>query len=237
MNNDFMLESGAVAPLVPSPLGHFEAIAADYDAWKARNRYYHDQVMRAAAARIPAGARVVEVGCGTGDVLASLQPSWGLGIDISPAMIGLARSKWAGRATFSFLENREVVTPLDPPPDFILAADVVEHVEDPVAFAAFLGDLAGPRTKVVIQMANLLWEPILLLLEKLGLKMPEGPHHRRSFAAWQRILEAHGFSVSDRRFFCLLPHRLFDPVNRLVEGWPLVSRFAIIETFIAERRA
>ncbi len=36
------------------------------------------------------------------------------------------------------------------------------------------------NTKLILYMANPTWEPLLLLLEKLKLKMPEGQHQRIS---------------------------------------------------------
>ena len=40
---------------------------------------------------IPEGARVLELGCGTGDLLAALKPSFGVGVDFSAGMIAQAR--------------------------------------------------------------------------------------------------------------------------------------------------
>ena len=47
--------------------------------------YYHFQVAP--------GQRVLELGCGPGDLLAAVQPTWGVGVDFSPAMIEQARQR------------------------------------------------------------------------------------------------------------------------------------------------
>src|SRR5258706_6729743 len=42
---------------------------------------------------IPPGTRVLELGCGLGDLLAIVKPSRGVGVDFSPKMIDLARQR------------------------------------------------------------------------------------------------------------------------------------------------
>ena len=43
---------------------------------------------------VPEGKKVLEIGCGTGDLLAALKPSYGMGVDISPKMIDAAQGKY-----------------------------------------------------------------------------------------------------------------------------------------------
>ena len=71
---------------------HFDGIAPRYPALKARNRFYHQFLTRWCRAMTPLGRKVLDVGCGRGDVLAAVRPSTGLGIDVSPAMIDQIRA-------------------------------------------------------------------------------------------------------------------------------------------------
>src|SRR5579872_5435686 len=57
------------------------------------NRYYQKLLRNYFAFLVPPGLRVLEVGCGLGDLLAAVKPSLGVGIDFSPAMIELARRR------------------------------------------------------------------------------------------------------------------------------------------------
>ena len=59
-----------------------------------RNRYYNRDLMRFYKFCIPEGSKVLEIGCGTGDLLNSLKPSLGVGIDISSEMILHAKSNF-----------------------------------------------------------------------------------------------------------------------------------------------
>ncbi len=69
---------------------HWDQIARDSRRWSAGNAY-HRRMAEFFSFIIPAGSRILEVGCGSGDLLAALNPSRGVGIDLSPEMIANAR--------------------------------------------------------------------------------------------------------------------------------------------------
>ena len=48
---------------------HFERVAPEYDGWKRRAWYYYRWLMRILGDEVPAGSRVLDVGCGTGALL------------------------------------------------------------------------------------------------------------------------------------------------------------------------
>src|SRR5258707_10691700 len=56
-------------------------------------RYYQRLLRRQYGFYVPPGLRVLEVGCGLGDLLAAIKPAAGLGLDFSPAMIALAKKR------------------------------------------------------------------------------------------------------------------------------------------------
>src|SRR6478735_7357396 len=75
---------------------HFEAMAADREHWIQLNRHYYEDLERFYRSVIPRGSRVLEIGSGTGDLLAAVEPSYGVGIDFSPAFVGMARQRHPG---------------------------------------------------------------------------------------------------------------------------------------------
>ena len=68
-----------------------ERAAATRQEARRRASFFHNEDLRYLRFLIPEGLRVLELGCGTGDVLAGLKPSYGLGVDFSPATIEEAR--------------------------------------------------------------------------------------------------------------------------------------------------
>jgi len=162
----------------PDPVGsHFESVAPDYDRWKAKAHRYYDALKASLREIVPPGSRVLEVGCATGDILESLEPQEGVGLDISPAMIELAARKHPGLA---FRVHDLMQGPIDERFDYVVAADVAEHVPD---LDTMMGSLAGMLTDrgvAIVVTANPRWAPVLHLAERLRLKMPEGDHEWRS---------------------------------------------------------
>ena len=56
------------------------------------------------ASLISPGQRILEIGCGMGDLLASLQPGHGVGVDFSPEMIQRARARHAALDALEWIE-------------------------------------------------------------------------------------------------------------------------------------
>jgi SAM-dependent methyltransferase len=59
-----------------------------------RNRFYHEHVKELVAGAVAPGQRVLDLGCGTGDVLATVRPSPGLGLNVGDQLTQLAREKY-----------------------------------------------------------------------------------------------------------------------------------------------
>ena len=164
----------------PDPVGsHFDTVAPDYDRWKAKAHRYYDALKASLREIVPPGSHVLEVGCATGDILASLEPEEGVGLDISPAMIELAARKHPG---LEFRVHDLMQGPLGERFDYVVAADVAEHVPDLDTMMGSLAEMLTDEGVAIVVTANPRWAPVLHLAERLRLKMPEGDHEWRSRA-------------------------------------------------------
>jgi ubiquinone/menaquinone biosynthesis C-methylase UbiE len=68
-------------------LEHVESSPDAQDSWRKLNAAYHDGDRKFMRFLIPPGKRVLELGCGSGHLLAALQPSYGVGVDFSAKVI------------------------------------------------------------------------------------------------------------------------------------------------------
>ncbi len=221
---------------------HFEELAPRYDWYKKRAWYYYDWLKKIIAWNIPdvRHQRVLELGCGTGDVLAFLNPQGGLGIDISEKMIAIAKKKHGSRRQLRFAVGAGETLKVKGRFDVIILPDVIEHLADVHKTFEQLSALATNQTRILITMINPLWEPILMMGEKLGKKMPEGPHNRISYRALKKLWHSLGFEVTMHKFYVAIPVHipfLSEPVNRIFYRLPLVQRLGLIELIEIKKRS
>ncbi len=219
---------------------HWDDLAATYDDAKAKNSAYYDLLKAVVDAAVPADrrTRVLEIGCGTGQILASLQPGAGLGVDISAEMIDRARAQYADRPelTFAVGDAAEVVEP--GAYAAVVSADVLEHVPDWAAVVDAAVDACAPNGVVVLTTPSPGWALPLWILEKTKLKMPEGPHEFVSIRKIAARLRERGCTVDDVRTHGMIPARLAGlgpALSRAAARAPIAKWCGVIQTVIAHR--
>src|SRR5277367_5754248 len=77
-------------------LAHFEALLDEQDRPNRFNAAYREDDLKFMRFLIPPGKRVLELGCGRGDLLAALQPSYGVGVDFAAQTLERARQRHPG---------------------------------------------------------------------------------------------------------------------------------------------
>ncbi len=154
-------------------LEHSEKYAASREAWRQKSAFFHREDEIYLRFLIPAGARILEIGCGTGDTLAALSPSHGVGLDLSPAMVDQAR-RLHPSLTFYVGDSEDAATiaALNGPFDYILVQDTLGSLDDCQKFFEQLHPLCTRQTRLVIGYFSHLWQPVLRLAEWLGKRMP-----------------------------------------------------------------
>lgn len=178
-----------------------------------RTDRYHGIVSSLYRALIPPGASVLEIGCGRGDLLASLKSSRGVGVDISAGMIAAARSRHpelefqvAAGESISFGETF----------DYVVLSDLVPYVYDLQALIMAVAAHCHPRTRVIANAYSNLWRVPLAVMQFLGMR-PSRP--TRNWVAPRdlvNLFELGGLELVARRSEILLPSR--GQVSKLVNG-------------------
>jgi ubiquinone/menaquinone biosynthesis C-methylase UbiE len=211
---------------------HFDKVAKDYDYYKEKNSFYYENLKKLLGELIPKNKTVLEFGCGTGDLLFSLNPKIGYGVDISNEMISFAKNKYISRKNLHF--STEIPFSVHRPLDYIFISDVIEHLENPEETFRKISKLMGKDTVFVNTMANPIWEPILMIAEKLRLKMPEGPHTRLTTDNLKFIINNSKLRLIKHDYKLLMPIKiplLTNFVNKYLEKY--FKKLAFIEYFVA----
>jgi ubiquinone/menaquinone biosynthesis C-methylase UbiE len=213
----------------------FDQLADTRAAWQLKAGYYYKDQRRYLQFLVPEGLKVLEIGCGLGDQLAALKPSRGLGIDISSAMVAEASRR---HANIEFRVGTLETLP-DEVFDVILLVDVVGHLLDVEAVLKEMRRFCTPSTRVIIAYYNFLWEPVLWLAERLGLKMPQQQQNWLSPADIRNLLRLADFEVVKSESRLLLPKKvpiLASMLNRYLAYLPLINRLCLTQYVVARMR-
>lgn len=201
-----------------------ERMAPHRHRWIERNSYYYDEDLRYMRFLIPEGARVLDLGCGIGDLLASLRPTTGVGVDISPRMIEQARQRHPEHTfVVGDIEDPAVIAELEGPFDYIVLSDTIGSLDDCEATLAALHQLCTTDTRLVVAYYSHWWEPLLKLAQALGLRMPQPEQNFLSTLDIQNVMTLADFDTVKREWRQFLPRRwlgLGPLINRYVGTLP-----------------
>jgi SAM-dependent methyltransferase len=196
---------------VPTPTeqlrNYYDSIAPDWEAWRAKNRFYHEQMRELVVGAIAPGHRVLDVGSGAGDVLAAARPSEGLGLNISARLTELAREKHPD-LNFQTFDADAVVLPDGFRPDYIVSVNLLDHAYDIYELFASLRDAVTERTLILVTTSNPLWSPLLRLASRVGRRTPDSPRNFITNRDIGSVLNVQGFDVVEAGLTLPVPERV-----------------------------
>jgi SAM-dependent methyltransferase len=213
---------------------HWDRIAEEAPNDNLWSGTYHRRLRQIYAGLIPAGQRVIEVGCGAGDLLASVQPTVGVGVDFSPKMIAEAERR---HPHLRFLCADAHAFALDQLFDFVICSDLVDDVWDVERLFKRLRGLLAPGGRLIINLYNRGWELPLKAASRLGLSRtsleqswlnPEDVRNLLTLADCETVR-------TWPEFLCPAPIPVIEPLfNRvLAKSWPF--SLAALSHFVVAR--
>ena len=215
---------------------HWDSIARKMDAWSSKGAFYHKRINQVYRFLVPEGLRVLDIGCGTGDLLASLKPSHGVGIDFSGEMVRRARER---HPELQFIECDAHTMPLDEKFDVIILSDFLNDLWDIQHIFKQLAKLSNQDTRIIMNLFSRLWELPLLMTQSLGLSTRTLPQNWLTVEDICNMLSLTGFELVSHWQEVLWPVDtpfLADVMNRfLVKIWPF-KMFALSNFIIARAR-
>jgi glycosyltransferase involved in cell wall biosynthesis/ubiquinone/menaquinone biosynthesis C-methylase UbiE len=207
----------------------FDTMAPERDFWKSKNSYYYAELERICSQLIPPRKSVAEIGCGTGDILNSVRPQHGVGIDLSEGMINVARRKYPH---LEFRQGDAESLDIDQTFDYVILSDLIGFLSDIWQAFTELKKICRADTSVIITQYNYVWEPVLKLGEMLKMKMPQQHQNWLSFQDLKNLLNLTGYEVIREELHLLLPKKI--PVlstlaNEYLANIPGIRQFCLLE--------
>jgi SAM-dependent methyltransferase len=187
---------------------------------------YRDMLSRYYNLLIPEAAAVLEVGCGGGDLLARLHGSSKCGVDLSPAQIKQAKEK-VPTGEFSVQAGEELNLP-GRTFDYIVLSETLNLAVDVQLILERLKAVSTSQTRLIINVYNALWRPLISLATVWGLRMrhPESNWLSRDTLAGLLALAGWELIRCESRILC--PIKLLGLEN-LLNGFvaPFLSPFCL----------
>ena len=214
------------------------SVATERDAWIQRNSFFYEDDYAYMRFVVRENLRVLELGCGTGGLLATLAPSFGVGVDFSGAMLDVARARYPQlHFVEGDVEDPSVIAALPGPFDVIVISDTIGLLDDCEAVIRSLHAVSTPDTRVVLSYYNRLWEGVIRAGERFGLKMRQDSRNWLSTKDIENLLYLGGFQVVKSEWRQIMPKRLFGIgrfLNRFVGPLPLIRKLCL-RTYVIAR--
>lgn len=229
----FLIRSKAFQSHQQSCIAHWDAVAHRYGGNPLLGRLYHRRIERIFRFLVPPGQRVLEIGCGLGDLLPAMRPSEGVGIDLAPEMIRLAAQR---HPELRFLRMDGHLLDLEGPFDTIVLSDLINDLWDVQTVFNRVRSLSCARTRIIINFYSHLWESPLRLGQRMGLVRPT---LNQSWLTVEDVTALLGLADLEvlrhwQEVLCPLPIPVVEPLcNRLLVKLPLFRSLALTNFVIA----
>ena len=210
--------------------------------WKGRAAYFHHLDLEYLKFLVPPGQRVLALGCGLGSKLAAVEPGLGVGVDLSEKKVGLAREAYPN---FIFeigdIEDPRVISRLEihGPFDIILLSDTLGFVWDIQKFLVGIRTLCTTETRVISVYYSYLWEPLLMFLEVIRLRMRTFDTTWLRMQDVERFLDLSGYEVVKKEWRTLCPAKLMGlgiVVNKIFGTLPLFRKLSLRHFVVARQK-
>lgn len=217
---------------------HWDQVAQSGVLDRSWGGQYHRRLMESFGLLVPPGLSVLEIGCGRGELLASLRPLIGVGVDFSEDMLAQARVRHpslefvaADAHTFELGERTF---------DVIVLSDLINDLWDVQTVLERLRRYCHPGTRLICNFFSHLWAGPLRLARSLGMATPNQPQNWLTVQDMANLLDISGFELlRDWEDVLLpLPLPLLAPLaNRYLVKLSPFKHLALAHLLVARPRA
>lgn len=214
---------------------HLERVRSFYDnaptelQWGARQ--YRKFLARYYNLLIPPDASVLEIGCGSGELLSQIRAAEKVGIDLSTRQIEAARKR-VPDAHF-YTQAGELID-VGRTFDVIIISDTLNLAADVQHLLSELHRVARPDTRLLINFQNSLWRPLLSAARRLGFKAPQPQNSWLASSDVMNLLRLAEWDIVVRQNRILIPFRAAG-IGAFVNRWlaPVLQWFCLTVFVVA----
>ena len=215
----------------------YDNIAKSRKKWIKKSSAFHKEDSLNFNEFILPRSKVLELGCGTGNLLKSVNPSHAVGVDISKEIIKEAKKEHKEIKFFhgdisklsSILDRNEKF-------DYIILSDTIGYLEDIQTTLESLHQYCNKETRLIISYYSPMWTPIFSLATLFRFKMPEIKTQLMNLNDIKNFLNIANFDVVRLEKKILSPLKLFGIgriINRYLATMPILSFFCLRHYVVA----
>ena len=134
---------------------YWEEYCREFPRWERARRGYRRRIEQICRFVVPPGMRVLELGCGPGDLLAALKPAYGVGVDFATGFVAMARER---HPHLRFLEGDCHQLDLGETFDYIVLSDLVNDVWDVQRVLGCALRHSHRDTRILLNTYSRVWE-------------------------------------------------------------------------------
>ncbi len=150
---------------------YFNKVAINRIKYRRSKSYYWDSITDYVNFFVHPESSVLEIGCGTGELLAKINGREKSGIDFSENMIAEAQMQFPD---IEFVCSAAEDIRLDRKFDVVILSNLIGYLVDIQQVLEELHKVCHTETKIIITYYNIFWEPLIKFSETIGIKK-KGP--------------------------------------------------------------
>lgn len=214
---------------------YFNSIASTRIAYRKSKSYYWNSITKYFNYFCHDESSVLEIGCGSGELIHQIKGSRKTGIDFSEVMITEAQKQFPND-DFRTMEAENLS--LSEKYDVIILSNLLGYLNDVQTVFDQLPKVCHAHTKVMISYYNHVWEPLIHFAEKIHLKKPTPKQNWLSKKDIENLLYLSGFESFRRAKKILIPYNI--PLlswflNKIIANLPFFNLFCINKYIFARQ--
>lgn len=204
-----------------------------FSYWLHKNWYYHHRIKSFYQFIIQKNASVLQINCKNGYLLDAINPGFGVGIDEDTDCIEVASNEYPQYQFFQCILDDLTINHQF---DYIILSIVTMEVDDVQQLFEQIHRFCHPGTRIILETYSYLWEPILWLTQKLGLRRPTKFKNWMSCYDLRNFLYLAGFDVVTTGSYMLIP--MYIPIiswlfNTFIAPIPFIRSLCLHQWLIA----
>jgi len=212
---------------------YFNELAKTRVRYRKTKAYYWDTLTRYSDYFLQDDCSVLEIGCGTGELLANVKGKRKVGIDFSALMIDEAKKQYPN-LELHVMDAANIT--LDEKFDVIIISNLIGWLLDISKCFNEIKKVCHPHTRIIITSYNYLWEPLIKLGENIGIKKKTPYQNWLTRSDIINILKLEDFDVYRHNRNMLIPFNI--PIisfifNRYLSKVPIFNFFALNQYIFA----